>query len=61
MHNKREGKPRHKMKTNKTKTQYVWDTTMGKKPTNNINKTRSLLQTTEDKDQPNIVLCGNRN
>ncbi len=49
------------MKTNKTKAQYVWDTTMGKKPTNNINKTRSFLQTTEDKDQPNIVLCGNRN
>jgi hypothetical protein len=28
--------------------------------TNNINKTRSLLQTTGGKDETNIVLCGNR-
>ena len=55
------GYTRHKMKTNKTKTQYVLDTTMGKNPTNNINRTRFLLQTTGGKDQLNIVLCGNCN
>ena len=27
----------------------------------NINKTWALLQTTGGKDEPNIVLCGNRN
>ena len=27
--------------------------------TNNVNKTRALAQTTEGKDEPNIVLCGN--
>jgi hypothetical protein len=26
-----------------------------------VNKTLALLQTTEGKDKPNIVLCGNRN
>jgi len=29
--------------------------------TTNINKTRALLQTTGGKDDPNIILCGNRN
>ena len=29
--------------------------------TNNINKTWALLQRTGDKDEPNIVLCRNRN
>ena len=29
--------------------------------TNNVNKTLTLLQTTGDKDELNIVLCGNRN
>jgi hypothetical protein len=29
--------------------------------TNNVNKTLALLQTTEGKDEPNIVLRGNRN
>ena len=31
--------------------------------TNNVNKTRVLLQTTGGKDEPNIAsfLCGNRN
>jgi len=29
--------------------------------TNNENKTWALLQTTGGKDEPNIVLCGNRN
>jgi hypothetical protein len=29
--------------------------------TNNVNKTCALLQTTGGKDEPNIVLCGNRN
>ena len=29
--------------------------------TNNVSKTLALLQTTGDKDEPNIVLCGNRN
>jgi hypothetical protein len=28
---------------------------------NHVNKTRALLQTTWSKDEPNIVLCGNRN
>ena len=28
--------------------------------TKNVNKTRALLQTTGDKDEPNIVLCGIR-
>ena len=29
--------------------------------TNNVNTTCALLQTTGGKDEPNIVLCGNRN
>ena len=29
--------------------------------TNNINKTRVLLQTTGGKEEQNIILCGNRN
>jgi hypothetical protein len=29
--------------------------------TNNVNKTSALLQTIEGKDEPNIILCGNRN
>ena len=29
--------------------------------TNNVNKTSALLQSTGDKDEPNMVLCGSRN
>ena len=29
--------------------------------TNNVNMTLALLQTTGGKDEPNIILCGNRN
>ena len=29
--------------------------------TNNVNKTWALLQTTGGKEEPSIVLCGNRN
>ena len=29
--------------------------------TNNVNKISALLQTIEGKDEPNIILCGNRN
>jgi hypothetical protein len=35
-------------------------TTM-RKNASNVNKTLALLHTTEGKDEPNIVLCGNRN
>ena len=28
--------------------------------TNNVNKSSALLQTTGGKDEPNIVVCGNR-
>ena len=54
----------HKTKTNKTKRQHnmCW-TPIQQANTNNVNKTRVLLQTTGGKDEPNIVsfLCGNRN
>ena len=50
----------HKMKTNKTKTQHVGHHYM-QTNTNNVNETRILLQTTGGKDEPNIVLCENRN
>jgi len=30
------------------------------KNTNNVNKTWALLQRTWGKDEPNIILCGNR-
>ena len=29
--------------------------------TNKVNKTWALLQTTGGKEEPNIILCGNRN
>jgi hypothetical protein len=35
-------------------------TTM-RKNESNVNKTLALLHTTKGKDEPNIVLCGNRN
>jgi hypothetical protein len=42
-------------KQSKNTTQYVLDTTICKQ-TNNVIKTRVLLQTTEGKDEPNIVI-----
>jgi hypothetical protein len=60
----------HKTKKNKTVTQY--NTMCGghhlmcvghhytQTETNNVNNTLALLQTTIGKDEPNIVLCGNR-
>ena len=52
----------HKTKKNKTKTQHnmCW-TPLYATHTNNIDKTCALIQTTGGKDEPNIVLCGNRN
>jgi hypothetical protein len=38
----------------------ILDSTM-RKNESNVNKTLALLHTTKGKDEPNIVLCGNRN
>jgi hypothetical protein len=48
-------------KHNKNKTCCWTPLCTQKKPTNNGNKTWTLLQTTGAKDEPNIFLCGNRN
>jgi len=51
-----------KTKTNKAKPQLntCW-TPLCTNKQNYVNKTRTLLQTTGGKDEPNIALCGNRN
>ena len=46
----------HKTKKNKAETQNNTYTN-----TNNVNKTWALLQRAEGKNEPNIVLCENRN
>jgi len=38
------------------RTQHVLNTTKRKANTNNVNKTWTILQTTGDKDEPNMVL-----
>jgi hypothetical protein len=52
-----DGKKKDKMKKNKTKTNTIC---VGhhytQTNTNNVNKSSALLQTTGDKDEPNIVL-----
>jgi hypothetical protein len=52
----------HKTKTNKTKTQHslCWTHHYAQTNTNNVNKICTFLQTTEGKDEPNIISCGNR-
>ena len=51
------GLTRHKTKTNKTKTQrnICWTPVCTNTNTNNVNKPWALLQTTGDRDEPNIV------
>ena len=39
----------------------LWTSVCTNTNTNNVNETSALLQTTGGKDEPNIVLCGNRN
>ena len=52
----------HKTKKNKTKHNTICITHhYTQASTNNVYKTWALLQTTWGKDEPDIVLCGNRN